>query len=173
MGARGVDGAGSVKVKLCTVEAGCSVDAMISTSRVNESCKRSFSCAPEQCQIRITTHLQRLGEHLSNLLLAQVPRATEHRATVIRLALALLLSSSCAGTDCAAQNLRSPPATHRTIAVVQAQNRIGVCEGPCMRALRKARDDVERRQRHGGTRGRSRGRVWCWSRANGCDRGAV
>ena len=46
MGARGVDGAGNVKVKLCTVEAGCSVDAMISTSRVNESCKRSFNCAP-------------------------------------------------------------------------------------------------------------------------------
>ena len=38
LGAKGVEGAGSVNVKLCTVEAGCSVDAMISTSRVNESC---------------------------------------------------------------------------------------------------------------------------------------
>ena len=37
-GASGVDGAGSVKVNVCTVEAGCRVEAMISTSRVNESC---------------------------------------------------------------------------------------------------------------------------------------
>ena len=38
LGASGVDGAGSVNVKLCTVDAGWRVDAMISTSRVNESC---------------------------------------------------------------------------------------------------------------------------------------
>ena len=37
-GASGVDGAGVVKVKVCTVEAGCKVDAMISTSRGNDSC---------------------------------------------------------------------------------------------------------------------------------------
>lgn len=30
-------GAGRVKVKVCTVDAGCRVDAIISTSRVNES----------------------------------------------------------------------------------------------------------------------------------------
>ena len=36
-GASGVEGAGSVKEKVCTVDAGCSVEAMISTSRVNES----------------------------------------------------------------------------------------------------------------------------------------
>ena len=36
-GASGVDGAGNVNVKLCTVEAGCSVDAIISTSRVKDS----------------------------------------------------------------------------------------------------------------------------------------
>ena len=39
LGASGVEGAGSVKVKLCTVEAGWSVEAMISTSRVKESCR--------------------------------------------------------------------------------------------------------------------------------------
>ena len=37
LGARGVEGAGRVNVKLWTVDAGCKVDAMISTSRVNES----------------------------------------------------------------------------------------------------------------------------------------
>lgn len=37
LGASGVEGAGRVKVKLWTVEAGWRVDAMISTSRVNES----------------------------------------------------------------------------------------------------------------------------------------
>lgn len=37
VGARGVVGAGSVKVKVWTVEAGCKVEAMISTSRVKES----------------------------------------------------------------------------------------------------------------------------------------
>ncbi len=37
LGARGVDGAGRLNVKLWTVDAGCRVDAMISTSRVNES----------------------------------------------------------------------------------------------------------------------------------------
>ena len=36
-GAKGVLGAGRVKVNVCTVDAGCSVDAIISTSRVNES----------------------------------------------------------------------------------------------------------------------------------------
>lgn len=36
-GAKGVLGAGKVNVNVCTVEAGCSVDAMISTSRVKES----------------------------------------------------------------------------------------------------------------------------------------
>ena len=36
-GARGVFGAGSVKVKVCTVEAGWRVEAIISTSRGNES----------------------------------------------------------------------------------------------------------------------------------------
>ena len=36
-GARGVLGAGKVNVKVCMVEAGCSVEAMISTSRVKES----------------------------------------------------------------------------------------------------------------------------------------
>lgn len=36
-GASGVDGAGVVKVKVWTVDAGCSVDAMISTSRTNDS----------------------------------------------------------------------------------------------------------------------------------------
>lgn len=36
-GASGVAGAGSVYVNVCTVDAGCSVDAMISTSRGNES----------------------------------------------------------------------------------------------------------------------------------------
>ena len=35
--ASGVEGAGSVNVKLCTVDAGCRVDAMISTSRVKDS----------------------------------------------------------------------------------------------------------------------------------------
>ena len=43
--ARGVDGAGKLKVKLWTVDAGCSVDAMISTSRVNESCVENISSA--------------------------------------------------------------------------------------------------------------------------------
>ena len=37
LGARGVLGAGSVKVNVCTVEAGWRVDATISTSRVKES----------------------------------------------------------------------------------------------------------------------------------------
>lgn len=37
VGARGVLGAGSVNVNVWIVEAGCSVDAMISTSRVKES----------------------------------------------------------------------------------------------------------------------------------------
>lgn len=36
-GARGVEGAGSANVKVCTVEAGCRVEAMISTSRGNDS----------------------------------------------------------------------------------------------------------------------------------------
>ncbi len=36
-GARGVELGGRVKVKVCTVEAGCKVEAMISTSRVKES----------------------------------------------------------------------------------------------------------------------------------------
>ena len=36
-GARGVDGAGRVKVKVCMVLAGWSVEAMISTSRGKES----------------------------------------------------------------------------------------------------------------------------------------
>ena len=36
-GVKGVLGAGRIKVKACTVDAGCSVDAIISTSRVNES----------------------------------------------------------------------------------------------------------------------------------------
>ena len=36
-GASGVDGAGSVNVNVCTVEAGCRVEAMISTSRGKDS----------------------------------------------------------------------------------------------------------------------------------------
>lgn len=39
VGASGVLGAGRVKVKVCIVEAGWRVDAITSTSRVNESCR--------------------------------------------------------------------------------------------------------------------------------------
>jgi hypothetical protein len=39
VGAKGVLGAGRVNVKVWTVDAGCRVDAMTSTSRVNESWK--------------------------------------------------------------------------------------------------------------------------------------
>lgn len=41
-GAKGVEGAGRLKVKVCTVEAGCNVEAMISTSRGKDSCNRHF-----------------------------------------------------------------------------------------------------------------------------------
>lgn len=44
-GASGVDGAGNVKVNVWTVDAGCSVDAMISTSRGKDSCAYSPSAA--------------------------------------------------------------------------------------------------------------------------------
>ena len=37
LGARGVEGAGRLNVKLCTVDAGCRVEAMISTSRGKDS----------------------------------------------------------------------------------------------------------------------------------------
>lgn len=37
LGASGVVGAGRLNVNVCTVDAGCRVEAMISTSRVKES----------------------------------------------------------------------------------------------------------------------------------------
>lgn len=39
-GASGVEGAGRVNVNVCTVDAGCSVEATISTSRGKDSCGR-------------------------------------------------------------------------------------------------------------------------------------
>lgn len=101
------------------------------------------------------TYLERFREHLAHLLLAQVARAAED-GRILRLALLLALAAARTRADCAAQDLRPPPPAHGAVAVVQAQHRIGVGEGPRVRAFREAGDDIERRQGDGGACRRGR-----------------
>lgn len=109
------------------------------------------------------THLEGLGEHLADVLLAEVGRRAEERAALLALRgflVFLLPRARCARARAhrAAEHLRAPPATDRALAVVQAEDRVGVGECPRVRALWKPRDDVERREGQRGPRGRS-GRV--------------
>ena len=95
-------------------------------------------------------YFERLGQHFADLLLGEGTRTLDGLFTLAAL---FLLAPASAGTDGAAQDFGTPPAVDGTFAVVEAEDSVGVCEGPSLGGLGEAGDDIEGGEGKGGNEG--------------------
>ena len=98
-----------------------------------------------------SSHLESLGEHLSDLLFAESTCTLENFGVAFRFF--FLLAAASTRADGAAQYLCPPPAVNGTLGMGKPQDGVGICKSPCVRCLGKTRYNVERGERERGGEG--------------------
>lgn len=94
-----------------------------------------------------------LGEDLAHVLLAEVAGRAEALLHLSFFAVPFGRTTASTRADGAAEHFWSPPSVDSTFGVVEAEDRIGVGEGPGVRGLGETRDYVQGSEGEGGARG--------------------
>src|SRR6266404_7290865 len=105
----------------------------------------------KRCVTRNSSHLESLGEHLSDILLAEGACTLEDFCLAFHFL--FLFTATSTRADGAAKYLCPPPAIDGTLGMGKPQNGVWICKSPCVRGLGKTGYDVERGKREGGGEG--------------------